>query len=292
MRISITHNTTYKYNDSVFLDPHIIRLKPKCDASQELVSFEIEIDPVPDGTAEIVDVAGNDSICAWFSGKHGHLHFTTRSVVNTRRKNPYDYIITEPGVAKIPAFYPKYYIPALRAFMSRNTEPDGPMDKFVFKVFEESGPDTMAFLAALNTHIYNDIEQVIRHEGPPYPAEVTLGYGRGSCRDLTMLFIEACRSVGLAARFVSGYREAEVMSGERQLHAWAEVYLPGGGWRGYDPSNGLAVADSHVTVAAGVIPEEASPVQGSYRGSGARSVIDFEIDVKAEIPAEDEAEVR
>lgn len=287
MRISITHSTTYKYNEAVFLDPHTIRLRPKCDASQTLVSFEIEVDPKPDGMTNIVDVAGNDSICAWFSGRHGSLNITTKSVVDTLRVNPFDYIIIEPGVMKIPAFYPKYYIPALRAFMSRNTEPDGQMDKFVFSVLEESGPDTQPFLLALNTRIYNDFEQIIRHEGPPYPAEVTLGYGRGACRDLTMLFIEACRSVGLAARFVSGYREAEIMSGERQLHAWAEVYLPGGGWRGYDPSNGLAVADSHVTVAAGVIPEEAAPVTGSYRGSGARSIIDFDIDITAEYPSEE-----
>lgn len=286
MRISITHNTTYKYNEDVFLDPHTIRLRPKCDASQTLISFEIEIDPRPDGMTNIVDVAGNDSICAWFSGRHGHLNITTKSVVDTLRVNPYDYIITEPGVTKIPAFYPKYYLPALRSFMARNTEPEGQVDKFAFTVFEESGPDTLAFLAALNSRVYNDFEQVIRHEGPPYPAEVTLGFGRGACRDLTMLFIEVCRSVGLAARFVSGYREAELMSGERQLHAWAEVYLPGGGWRGYDPSSGLAVADSHVAVAAGVIPEEAAPVTGSYRGSGARSIIDFDIDIKIEEPVE------
>lgn len=286
MRISITHNTTYKYNEDVFLDPHTIRLRPKCDASQTLVSFGIEIDPRPDGMTNIVDVAGNDSICAWFSGRHGHLNITTKSVVDTLRVNPYDFIVTEPGVTKIPAFYPKYYLPALRSFMARNTEPEGQIDKFAFTVFEESGPDTLAFLAALNTRIYGGFEQVIRHEGPPYPAEVTLGFGRGACRDLTMLFIEACRSVGLAARFVSGYREAELMSGERQLHAWAEVYLPGGGWRGYDPSSGLAVADSHVAVAAGVIPEEAAPVTGSYRGSGARSIIDFDIDIKIEEPVE------
>lgn len=286
MRISITHNTTYKYNEDVFLDPHTIRLRPKCDASQTLISFEIEIDPRPDGMTNIVDVAGNDSICAWFSGRHGHLNITTKSVVDTLRVNPYDFIVTEPGVTKIPAFYPKYYLPALRSFMARNTEPEGQIDKFAFTVFEESGPDTLAFLAALNTRIYGGFEQVIRHEGPPYPAEVTLGFGRGACRDLTMLFIEVCRSVGLAARFVSGYREAELMSGERQLHAWAEVYLPGGGWRGYDPSSGLAVADSHVAVAAGVIPEEAAPVTGSYRGSGARSIIDFDIDIKIEEPVE------
>ncbi len=73
-----------------------------------------------------------------------------------------------------------------------------------------------------------------------------------------------------------------MMGEERQLHAWAEVYIPGGGWRGYDPSSGLAVADQHVTVSAGVIPEEAAPLTGTYRGSGVRSIIDYEIEISSQ----------
>ncbi len=282
MNIKIRHTTRYKYTESVFLDPQTIRLRPKSDGSQRLISFEIDIDPVPDGIADIVDVAGNDSTCVWFSGKHDHMTITTRSEVETLRTNPFDYIITEPSVTKLPVFYPKYYVPSLRPYFTRNTEPEGQVDKFVTDVIYESGVETMPFILALTQRIYDNFEQLVRHEGPPYPAEITLGTGRGACRDLTVLFMEACRAVGIAARFVSGYRENEMMGEERQLHAWAEVYIPGGGWRGYDPSSGLAVADQHVTVSAGVIPEEAAPLTGTYRGSGARSIIDYEIDIASQ----------
>ncbi len=282
MNIKIRHTTRYKYTESVFLDPQTIRLRPKSDGSQRLINFEIDIDPVPDGIADIVDVAGNDSTCAWFSGNHDHLTITTRSEVETFRVNPFDYVITEPSVTKLPVFYPKYYVPSLRPYYSRNTEPEGQVDKFVTDVMYESGVETMTFLNVLNNRIYEGFEQLVRHEGPPYPAEITLGTGRGSCRDLTVLFMEACRAVGIAARFVSGYREHEMITEERQLHAWAEVYIPGGGWRGYDPSEGLATADQHVTVSAGVIPEEAAPLTGTYRGSGARSIIDYEIEITSQ----------
>ena len=192
------------------------------------------------------------------------------------------YIVTEPSVMKLPVFYPKYYVPSLRPYFMRNTEPEGQVDKFVSDVIDESGVGTIPFLTALNKRIFEGFEQLVRHEGPPYPAEITLGTGRGACRDLTVLFMEAARAVGLAARFVSGYRENEMMGEERQLHAWAEVYIPGGGWRGYDPSSGLAVADQHVTVSAGVIPEEAAPLTGTYRGSGVRSIIDYEIEISSQ----------
>ena len=282
MNIKIKHTTRYKYTESVFLDPQTIRLRPKSDGSQRLVSYEIDIDPAPDGMAEIVDVAGNDSTCVWFSGKHDHLTITTRSEVETLRTNPFDFIVTEPSVAKLPVFYPKYYVPSLKPYVMRNTEPEGQVDNFVSGIIEEAGVETLPFLNALNTRIYEGFEQLVRHEGPPYPAEITLGTLRGACRDLTVLFMEACRAVGIAARFVSGYRENEMMGDERQLHAWAEVYIPGGGWRGYDPSEGLATADQHVTVSAGVIPEEAAPLTGSYRGSGARSIIDFDIEISSQ----------
>ncbi len=282
MNIKIKHTTRYKYTESVFLDPQTIRLRPKSDGSQRLVGFEMDIDPAPDGAADIVDVAGNDSTCVWFSGRHDHLTITTRSEVETLRSNPFGYIVTEPSVMKLPVFYPKYYVPSLRPYFMRNTEPEGQVDKFVSDVIDESGVETIPFLAALNKRIFEGFEQLVRHEGPPYPAEITLGTGRGACRDLTVLFMEAARAVGLAARFVSGYRGNEMMGEERQLHAWAEVYIPGGGWRGYDPSSGLAVADQHVTVSAGVIPEEAAPLTGTYRGSGVRSIIDYEIEISSQ----------
>ncbi len=103
----------------------------------------------------------------------------------------------------------------------------------------------------------------------------------GSCRDLAVLFIETCRSVGIAARFVSGYHTVQPWQGARQLHAWAEIFLPGAGWRGYDPSQGLAVADQHIAIAAGATPQLAAPVTGSFRGNGVQSSFTAEIEIRA-----------
>src|SRR5690606_27947417 len=89
--------------------------------------------------------------------------------------------------------------------------------------------------------------------------------GKGACRDLAMLFIDACRSQGLAARFVSGYAWQDAAQAEHDLHAWAEVYLPGGGWRGFDPSTGLATADHHIAVAACAVPDGAAPTTGTIQ---------------------------
>ena len=91
----------------------------------------------------------------------------------------------------------------------------------------------------------------------------------GACRDLTVLFMECCRSLGLAARFVSGYQEGDKGTDRRYMHAWAEVYLPGGGWRGFDPTHGIAVTDRHVAVASGPTPATAAPISGTFRGTGA-----------------------
>jgi transglutaminase-like putative cysteine protease len=99
---------------------------------------------------------------------------------------------------------------------------------------------------------------------------------------LAALFIDVCRALGIAARFVSGYEESETLGvGEGgELHAWAEIYIPGAGWRGYDPSRGLAVAQSHVAVAAAATATGTAPVTGTYRGSAITT--DFEAEVRVE----------
>lgn len=91
--------------------------------------------------------------------------------------------------------------------------------------------------------------------------------------------MDACRAVGLGARFVSGYQEGDPEQERRDLHAWAEVYLPGGGWRGYDPTHGLAVADRHVALAAGMRPALAAPITGTFRGTGASSRMQTDIKI-------------
>ena len=124
----------------------------------------------------------------------------------------------------------------------------------------------MPFLTTLTRRLHEEFAHTIREEGAAEPAESTLAARSGSCRDLSVLFCEACRSRGIPARFVSGYEREAAVQEPAHMHAWAEVYLPGGGWRGYDPSQGLAVSTAHVALAAAADPLLAAPVSGTYRG--------------------------
>ena len=144
------------------------------------------------------------------------------------------------------------------------------MRSFAEERSTEAGRQAMPFLMNLTETLCRDCRYVLRPEGPCYPAAVTLRLGEGSCRDLAMLFCDACRAVGLAARFVSGYERAAAVETHADMHAWAEVYIPGGGWRAYDPARGVAVSNAHVPVAAAADPEMAAPIVGRYAG-GARA---------------------
>ncbi len=116
---------------------------------------------------------------------------------------------------------------------------------------------------ALNQLIYQDCEYITRETGKPYPAGITWERKQGSCRDFAVLFMEVSRAIGIAARFVSGYQEGDKNQQNRDLHAWVEVYLPGAGWRGYDPTLGLVVSDRHIPLAASAIPNYTAAVDGS-----------------------------
>jgi len=106
----------------------------------------------------------------------------------------------------------------------------------------------------------------------------TLANREGSCRDMAVLYIEACRHVGIASRFVSGYVERRPPGEPRELHAWAGVYVPGAGWRGFDPTQGLAVSNRHLTLATAAQPAGAAPVTGSFGGNGATATLESSIE--------------
>ena len=150
---------------------------------------------------------------------------------------------------------------------------------FAAEAAQASGGKTLEFLTVLNQSISRDFTYVTRDMGAPRPPEVTLAAREGSCRDFAVLFAAACRAAGLAARFVSGYN-AGAERPEADMHAWAEVYIEGGGWRGYDPSSGLAVSTGHVAVAAAAEPALAAPVTGTFRGP-AQARLTYSISVQA-----------
>lgn len=280
MIFEVAHRTFYRFERPVFLEPHVLRLRPRCDATQHLLSYRLAIAPEPAGLSEGLDAEGNPMACAWFDGETESLEISVAFTAQALRSNPFAYLVTDSGPASLPATYPGGLEPVLAPYRS------APTGEAVVALAEdlrrETGGETLGFLAALNDRIYRKCQVILRETGDPWPAERTWAEKRGSCRDLAVLFDAACRAVGLAARFVSGYQEGDRIQEERYLHAWSEVYLPGGGWRGYDPTHGLAVADRHLAVAASRDPAGAAPVTGTFRGTGVGARMEYELEIRTE----------
>jgi transglutaminase-like putative cysteine protease len=273
-----THTTTYRYSQPVCLDPHILRLRPRSEGAQRLRHFALHLEPQPVGLSESRDVEGNDVTLVWFAGVTDIFRVTSNFVVETQRRNPFDYIMTDPLADTLPFAYTEDLVQSV-ALYRVSEEADESVAQFARSVADQVGGKTLPFLATLTSRIAEMVAYSVRETGDPQPAGVTLARRQGSCRDLAVLFIETCRALGLAARFVSGYQEGTSRQ-EPRLHAWAEVYVPGGGWRGYDPTLGLAVADRHVTLAAGRTPQLAAPIAGSFRGIGVSSTMQVNIGLR------------
>ncbi len=285
MLFDIVHTTTYRFSRSVYLEPHVFRLRPRCDAAQRLQYFEFLIDPKSAGLSEYLDLEGNCVARAWFTGVGDSLSVTARSGVETLRENPFDYIFGEPAADRLPMAYASELDLLLAPYRLRE-DADASVAGFAASVADEADGRPLSVLAALNRRIFQMCQVMPRDEGAPLLPRVTLAERRGACRDLAVLFVDVCRALGFAARFVSGYQLGDPSKETQDLHAWAEVYIPGGGWRGYDPTNGLSVADRHVAVAAGMRPEQAAPITGTFRGTGVASQMQANIRIRVSGRAE------
>ncbi len=274
MLLKIIHRTRYHYSQPVFLEPFTVRLRPRCDASQTVRSYSIDVTPGPSGLTHCLGLYGNNTETIWFSGLHDNLLIEVHTVVETHHGNPFDFFVTDPTALAVPLEYQPQLARVLGYYRERQS--DHPiLAAFAREMMLAARNETIPFLTMLAEAIYQRLEYVLREQGDPWTPEETLTQGRGSCRDSAMLFIDICRSVGIAARFVSGYCIGDAAAGG-DMHAWAEVYLPGAGWRGFDPSRGLLVNDDYVAVAAGQLSQDAAPTLGSFRGD-AESSMDAEI---------------
>ena len=170
----------------------------------------------------------------------------------------------ESWAISLPFDYPSSLLRQLEPYLQSG---DFTVDHSVVELAQEllmsSNSNTLDFLFALNQQIYQNCEYSIRDEGNPFPPGITWRGKKGTCRDYAVLFMEVCRAVSIATRFVSGYQEGDPEQQSRDLHAWVEVYLPGAGWRGYDPTLGIVVSDRHIPLAASAIPSYAAPVFGT-----------------------------
>jgi transglutaminase-like putative cysteine protease len=280
MWFRVLHTTRYTYSRSVFLEPHTLRLRPRSDPSQRLLRFDLSIEPKPAVLAEGIGPEGDPVAYASFKDTTESLVVRAQSEIETLRPNPFDYILLTQQHGLLPLSLGGLEKKQLGPFLIPQSAKDSSLSQLAGMIASQAQGETLRFLSLLTEQIYRDWDIDIREEGDPYPPEETFQTRRGACRDVAVMFVECCRLQGIAARFVSGYQEGDQDAAERFMHAWAEVYVPGGGWRGYDPTHGLAVADRHIAVAAAADARFAAPIEGAVRGTGATSRIEAEIKIE------------
>ncbi|EDY37989.1 malate oxidoreductase [Cyanobium sp. PCC 7001] len=279
MFFRIHHTLHYHYEKPVFLEPHTLRLTPRQNGAQRLLSHSLTVREPAAGWTAVEEPGGSDTTEIWFTGLRQELWIHTTAVVETLRSNPFAWILTDPSAQELPLRYAPATAQALAPFLGGA---EASVAAWAAQLAAEAGHRTTDLLMLLADRIHHTFDHVGRFDGEPLQPEETLAQRRGACRDTAMLYVAACRSLGLAARFVSGYsmhHPPEVS--EHELHAWAEVWLPGGGWRAYDPSLGLAVADGHVTLVAAADHRLAAPVSGHYRGTGVGSQLHYRVRVES-----------
>ena len=278
MLFTIDHTTEYRFTRPVFFEPHQLRFQPRTDGSQRLVRFDLQIEPTPAGITHSLDPDGNLVTMAWFSSVHDRMVLRATSEVETLRENPYDFLLTSTN-QRLPIGYQPWELAQLAPAIRRVAVPIhvDPARELAEQLREAARGEVIPFLTRLSETIFNRFRVIHREKGSPWPPATTIEQRQGACRDLAVLLIDICRAVGLAARFVSGYHEGDDEQDKRYLHAWAEVYLPGAGWRGFDPTNGLAVADRHVAVAASADPQNTAAVTATYRGTNVEAELYTEV---------------
>lgn len=262
MQFEIDHITRYDYTAPVHLGEHLLRFLPLRLAVQHPGRCELTIDPAPTRSEEDLDPWGNRVQRVGFQGYTEHLEIRAHLEVETLGAT----VRPGPGDVCLPVAYgnePSAIAPYLAPL-----EDPANLDAFVEPLLASAAGDGLAFLAGLNRAIHGFYHRGVRLEGPPRTPAETLARGEGVCRDLAVLFMAACRQVGLAARFISGYQQGDGTRALRYLHAWAEVYLPDHGWLGYDPTHGAPVGEDHVAVAAAPSAEAVTPVEGGYNFKG------------------------
>jgi transglutaminase-like putative cysteine protease len=266
-RFNINHQTNYDFSGFVELQPHTLRLRPREGHELRLESSLLTISPVP-LLRWHRDVEGNSCAIAVFSEMANRLSIKSEVVIQQYDEAPMDFLIDKYAI-NYPFQYQYEDQISLSPYMNRmpRNEDNALGDWLQNLQFWNEGIQTTALLTRLNFSIHQGFRYERREEEGVQTAKQTLLLGSGSCRDFANLFIQAARKLGMAARFVSGYLNSDgntIHSGA--THAWAEVFLPGAGWKGFDPTAGLIVGPDHIAVAVAREPYLVPPVSGSFIG--------------------------
>ncbi|GAB4021369.1 transglutaminase family protein [Spirosoma migulaei] len=269
MHLHVRHASEYTYDLPVALGPQTLYLYPRMYPYQRLLAYDLVIDPTPARIVRNIDVEGNVQQLVYFSHPTSYLKVQVEMELASDEFNSFDFVLFPFETQQVPFRYPKAVEELLYPYLERVGISER-VERWARQLATEAGWQTTAFLMALNQTI-RKFTYEIREHGAPFPPEQTLTLQKGSCRDYTTLFMAACRSLGIAARFVSGYLFGNPQQ-EHQLHAWAEVYLPGAGWRGFDPTEGSVVVNRHIFLTSTAKPELAAPISGTFTGQANSSL--------------------
>jgi len=264
VKVGIRYETVYRYDRAVRFSPHDVRLFPRSDRFVQIARLDFRTRPkttVRFGR----DIFDNVVASCFFEEAAEALELRLEIDVGIVKKNPFDFVLARRAV-QTPFAYEEGIASIICAYCQRQTG-----DKLSLPDWTPptagSPRETVATLVELTKLLHRTISYQRREEGVAQAPAETLRLRRGACRDTAVLLAEILRDAGLAARVVSGYlREAdeEIRRAEGSLHAWTEVFLPGAGWVGLDPTNGILCNDNFIAAAVGLRPADITPISGSF----------------------------
>ena len=266
-RYKIVHRTYYNYSASVNLGAHNLLLRPREDHELRIESFALKCTP----QADILwhrDVEDNSVAIANFKDPTRQLTIESEIIIKQYNESPLNFIVADYALS-----YPFEYKPDDKFLLSPYMElPDLEtrrlLNDWIFNIYKSSEQiETYSLMQRIASHIYTSMSYTVREEPGVQSVQETLSLGSGSCRDFALFFMECVKCLGLASRFVSGYLYAPLMSNQiGSTHAWAEVFIPGGGWKGFDPTIGDIVGKDHIPIAVARLAEAVPPISGSFSG--------------------------
>lgn len=271
IRVALTHVTHYRYDRPVALGPQVVRLRPAPHCRTPILSYSLRAEPAQHFVNWQQDAFANYQARLVFPERTQALSVTVELIAELSVYNPFDFFL-EPEAER----FPFSYEPALAAELAPYLAGIAPTPRFAAFVerIDRTPRGTVDFLVELNQRLANDIRYLVRMEPGVQTPEETLTLACGSCRDTGWLLVQTLRQLGFAARFVSGYLlqlapDVKALDGPSgaendftDLHAWCEVYLPGAGWIGLDPTSGLLAGEGHIPLACTPQPGSAAPISG------------------------------
>lgn len=279
MILEVEHSLVYSYTDVVSLNPHYFYLTPNATPYQRLISNELLVLPQADKLIKNVDQEGNIQHICFVNISTKRFVVKSDFKIESHDFNNFDFILFPYHTAKFPFSYPGRIAEYANIYFDVNLV--HPLIKsFGDNLAKENNHDTINFLTELTLFISKNFEYISRERGDAVKAEETLMSKSGSCRDFSVFMMAVCASQGFLTRFVSGYLYGSDRH-QHDLHAWVEVFLPGGGWRGFDPTEGQMVNKNYITLARSLEPAGISPVRGSFRGVlGVASALETHVSIR------------